>query len=287
MNMERQFHGKIIIELPFKLLTGTHIGNSNDGFAIGGIDKVVIRDAVTRLPIVPGSSLKGKLRSIVEALEGMEKGQPLEQGKWYGRPHISGGQTLYRHEADTRAEALKNAVDRTFGTTGRGSADTNHPARLAVSDAQVTRETADVLADLEGDFPFTEIKSENFLDRITSAANPRSLERVPAGSVFVSRVTYTVEDLSHVKDDLKFLLAALKWLEDDYIGGNGSRGYGRVKFGRAEKLPLDTIDSPPIRVTVKPRRAYLEDTEPQAQEFDTVQALREALSGTLLQPLGR
>ncbi|MFD2608754.1 type III-A CRISPR-associated RAMP protein Csm3 [Deinococcus taklimakanensis] len=283
--MERLFHGKIIIELPFKLLTGAHIGNANDGFAIGGVDKVVIRDAVTRLPIVPGSSLKGKLRSIVEALEGMEKKQPLEHGKWYGRSHESGGQTLYRHEADTREEALKNAVDRTFGTTGKGSADSNHPARLAVGDAQVTKDTAEVLADLEGDFPFTEIKSENFLDRITSAANPRQLERVPAGSVFVSRLTYTVEDTGHMQDDLKYLLAALKWLEDDYIGGNGSRGYGRLKFGKAEQLPLDTIPSLPIRVTVKPRSAYLQDQEPAAQEFASVVEFRQALEGTLLAPL--
>lgn len=281
--MERQFHGKIIIELPFKLLTGTHIGNANDGFAIGGIDKVVIRDAVTRLPIVPGSSLKGKLRSIVEALEGMEKRQPLEQGKWYNRGHSN----MYRHEADTREEALKYAVDRTFGTTGKTGADTNHPARLAVSDAQVTPKTAEVLSELEGDFPFTEIKSENFLDRITSAANPRSLERVPAGSVFVSRLTYTVENLEQVRDDLRFVLAALEWLEDDYIGGNGSRGYGRVKFGQAQKLPMDTIDSLPIRVTVKPRRAYLEDTAVEAQEYASVQALKEALKGPLLQALSR
>ena len=281
--MERQFHGKIIIELPFKLLTGTHIGNANDGFAIGGIDKVVIRDAVTRLPIVPGSSLKGKLRSIVEALEGMEKGQPMEHNRWYNRGHSG----IFRHEANNRDEALRNAVDRTFGTAGEGSTGTNHPSRLAISDAQVTAATAEVLSDLEGDFPFTEIKSENFLDRITSAASPRSLERVPAGSVFVSRVTYTVEDLSQVKDDLKYLLAALKWLEDDYIGGNGSRGYGRLQFGKAEQLPLDTIPSLPLRVTVKPRSAYLQDAQPAAQEFESVQALREALSGTLLQPLGR
>lgn len=271
--MERQFHGKIVIELPFKLLTGTHIGNANDGFAIGGVDKVVVRDAVTRLPIVPGSSLKGKLRSIVEALEGMEKKQPLEQGKWYNKEHSR----LYRHEAESREEALKNAVDRTFGIAAREQAKGNHPARLAVSDAQVTKETAEVLADLEGDFPFTEIKSENFLDRITSAANPRQLERVPAGSVFVSRLTYTVENAEHVKDDLRYLLAALNWLEDDYIGGNGSRGYGRVKFGRAEKLPLDTIESGPIRVTLKPRSVYLSGEEPQPREFGSVQELRAAL----------
>ncbi|THF70978.1 type III-A CRISPR-associated RAMP protein Csm3 [Deinococcus sp. Arct2-2] len=279
--MERQFHGKIIIELPFKLMTGTHIGNANDGFAIGGIDKVVVRDAVTRLPIVPGSSLKGKLRSIVEAMEGMDKKQPMEQGKWYNRGHSD----MYRHEADTREEALKHAVDRTFGTTGKGSRDSNHPARLAVSDAQVTAGTAEVLSDLEGDFPFTEIKSENFLDRITSAANPRSLERVPAGSVFVSRLTYTVEDLSQVEADLKYVLAALLWLEDDYIGGNGSRGYGRVRFGKAPQLPLDTISSLPIRVTVKSRSSYLSDAPVPAQEFDSIQTLRQALSGTLLQAL--
>lgn len=280
--MERQFYGKIIIELPFKLLTGTHIGNDNDGFAIGGVNKVVIRDAVTRLPIIPGSSLKGKLRSIVEALEGMEKKQPLEHGKWYNRGH--GG--MYRHEANTREEALKNAVDRTFGTTGNKSGDTNHPARLSVSDAQVTPSTAEVLADLEGDFPFTEIKSENFLDRITSAANPRSLERVPAGSVFVSRLSYTVENLDHLKTDLEYLLAALNWLEDDYIGGNGSRGYGRLKFGKAQKLPLDTIESLPICVTAKPRSAYLSGEEPRATEYDSVQALRGALSN-IVQVFGK
>lgn len=272
--MERQFYGKIIIELPFKLLTGAHIGNENDGFAIGGVNKVVIRDAVTRLPIVPGSSLKGKLRSIVEAMEGMDKKQRLEQGKWYNRGHSG----IYRHEADSREEALKNAVDRTFGTTGKGSGDTNHPARLAVSDAQVTKETAEVLSELEGDFPFTEIKSENNLDRITSAANPRSLERVPAGSVFVSRLSYAVEDLEHVKEDLAYIFAALNWLEDDYIGGNGSRGYGRLRFGKADKLPLDTIESLPIRVTLKPRSAYLTGNVAAPKEYDSVQSLQKEVS---------
>ncbi|SEJ92920.1 CRISPR-associated protein Csm3 [Deinococcus reticulitermitis] len=272
--MERQFHGKIIIELPFKLLTGTHIGNENDGFAIGGVNKVVIRDAVTRLPIIPGSSLKGKLRAIVEAMEGMQKGERLDHEGWYNRGHSG----IYRHEADTREQALNNAVDRTFGTAGKQSGDTNHPARLAVSDAQVTQQTAEVLSELEGDFPFTEIKSENFLDRITSAANPRTLERVPAGSVFVSRLSYAVENPAHVEDDLKYLFAALNWLEDDYIGGSGSRGYGRLRFGRAEKLPLDVIDSLPIRVLLKPRSAYLSGEAPAAQEYDSVQAMQQGLA---------
>lgn len=272
--MERQFHGKIVIELPFKLLTGTHIGNENDGFAIGGVNKVVIRDAVTRLPIVPGSSLKGKLRSIVEAMEGMQKGKKLEHGAWYNKEHSR----IYRHEAESRDEALKNAVDRTFGIAAREQAKGNHPARLAVSDAQVTSQTAEVLSELEGDFPFTEIKSENFLDRITSAANPRTLERVPAGSVFVSRVSYAVEDLGQMEEDLRYFFAALNWLEDDYIGGSGSRGYGRVRFGMAEKLPLDTIDSQPIRVTLKPRSSYLSGEALPAKEYKTVQELQSKLS---------
>jgi CRISPR-associated protein Csm3 len=273
--MERQFHGKIIIELPFKLMTGTHIGNANEGFAIGGVDKVVVRDAVTRLPIIPGSSLKGKMRAVVEAMEGAKKGK-LEHGGWYNREHSG----MYRHEADTREEALRNAVDRTFGSTGKGSRDSNHPARLAVSDAQVTAKTAEVLSELEGDFPFTEVKSENFLDRITSAANPRTLERVPAGSVFRSRLSYNVEDLTHVREDLDYVLAALSWLEDDYIGGNGSRGYGRLRFGLipdADKLPLDIIESLPLRVTVKTRSAYLNSAEIRPRDFGTVQALKAAL----------
>ena len=139
---------------------------------------------------------------------------------------------------------------------------------------------------MEGDFPFTEIKSENFLDRITSAANPRTLERVPAGSVFVSRLSYTVEDTKQVQEDMNYLLAALLWLEDDYIGGSGSRGYGRLRFGKAEKLPLDTVESLPIRVTIKPRSAYLSDAPLEAKTFDSIQALRQAISGDLLKAFG-
>lgn len=275
--MQRGFYGKIVIDLPFKLLTGTHIGNANEGFAIGGVDKVVVRDAVTRLPIVPGSSLKGKLRAIVEAMNGVEARQELAHGKWYNRGHG----TQYRHEADTREQALKQPVDRTFGTTGRTGGDTNHPARLAVSDAQVTPETAEVLQELEGDLPFTEIKSENFLDRVTSAANPRQLERVPAGSMFRTRLTYTVEDTAHLHDDLRLVFAALEWLEDDYIGGNGSRGYGRLRFGvipEGDGLPLDSIKADrPIRVELKPLAAYLSDAEATVKTFQSVKELKAAL----------
>lgn len=283
--MERQFHGKIIVELPFKLLTGTHIGNANEGFAIGGVDKVVVRDAVTRLPIVPGSSLKGKLRAAVEAMEGAEKGQKLEQGKWYNKGHGN----LYRHEAETREEALKNSVDRTFGTAAGNPADGNQPARLAVSDALVTPETAEYLSELEGDYPFTEIKSENFLDRITSAAMPRYIERVPAGSVFRSRITYNIEDTAQIKDDLKYVLAALSWLEDDYIGGSGSRGYGRVRFGVIPEtlaLPLDHIPSLPIRVTVKRRSDYLSSQESEALEYASIAELRNALDDLVARAKG-
>lgn len=274
--MQRDFHGKIVIELPFKLLTGTHIGNANEGFAIGGVDKVVVRDAVTRLPIVPGSSLKGKLRAAVEAMNGMDAGRELAQGRWYNRKHGD----LWRHEADTREEALKHPVDRTFGTTGKGSGDSNHPARLAVSDAQVTPPTAKELQELEGDYPFTEIKSENFLDRITSAAMPRQLERVPAGSVFRTRLSYTVEDKQQLKDDLRYVFAALAWLEDDYIGGNGSRGYGRIRFGllgEHEKLPLDDIPCEPIRVHLKPLASYLSGEPGRVIECRDVRELRAAL----------
>lgn len=274
--MERAFHGKIIIDLGFKLMTGTQIGNANEGFEIGGVDKVVVRDPVSRLPIVPGSSLKGKLRAISEAIT-VPAGRQATADDWYNRHHGN----LVRHEADNRTEALKHPVDRVFGTSGKTSKDDNHPSRLSVSDAHMTSETANVLADLESSLMYTELKSENFLDRITSAAMPRQIERVPAGCVFRTRLSYTVENPKDLTADFEMLLAALQWLEDDYIGGSGSRGYGRIRFGvvpESDKLPLDTIPSADIRVSLKSRAAYLKGESGTQWTCDSLPDLRSKLS---------
>jgi CRISPR-associated protein Csm3 len=79
------------------------------------------------------------------------------------------------------------------------------------------------------DDELTEVKSENAVDRITSQANPRTLERVPAGARF--RVRFVMDVLCEEDAPLfARVVEGLRLLEDDALGGGGSRGSGRVRF---------------------------------------------------------
>lgn len=60
------FQGKFIISGILECVTGTRIGGTQEKFEIGGIDNPVIKDPLTDLPYIPGSSLKGKLRHLLE-----------------------------------------------------------------------------------------------------------------------------------------------------------------------------------------------------------------------------
>ncbi len=118
---------------------------------------------------------------------------------------------------------------------GGGDIDSNNatPARLSVFDAPLVTESITPQMRETLDDELTEVKSENAIDRITSQANPRTLERVPAGARFNVRMVLDVlcpEDA--VLPDL--LVQGLRLLEDDTLGGGGSRGSGRVRFGRSE-----------------------------------------------------
>ncbi|RMF63753.1 MAG: type III-A CRISPR-associated RAMP protein Csm3, partial [Cyanobacteria bacterium J069] len=106
----------------------------------------------------------------------------------------------------------------------------NAPARLMVRDAHLLPESAKQLEKIDTGLYMTEWKFENGLDRITAAANPRQLERVPAGAKFHFEMVYTVENGDQAVEDLKNLAIALAILEDDALGGHGSRGYGKVRF---------------------------------------------------------
>ena len=55
-----QFKSVILVE------TGLHIGGGGENLNIGGLDKPIIRDPLTQYPYLPGTSIKGKLRSILE-----------------------------------------------------------------------------------------------------------------------------------------------------------------------------------------------------------------------------
>ncbi|MDP9486134.1 MAG: type III-A CRISPR-associated RAMP protein Csm3 [Actinomycetota bacterium] len=227
-----KLRAKVVIEGELEVLTGLHVGSAAAGMQIGSVDAPVVRDPVTGRPYIPGSSLKGKLRSLLEAAE----------GKPYNR---SGGRDVRRHECDSREDALGCAVCRLFGSIGRNGGD-NQPARLAVSDLLLTEDSFALLEAIDTGLMYTEWKFENTLDRVTSAAMPRQIERVPAGSVFALRLVCDdreegADPAGLLQEDLTNLSRALGLLEDDALGGHGSRGYGRVAFVnlRVSRRPVE------------------------------------------------
>jgi len=190
--------GKVIIEGKIEVLTGLHIGTSGDFSAIGAVDNIVIRDTVTNKPMIPGSSLKGKMRYL-----------------------------LARTKYNTSIE-LKNikeeheSIKRLFG-----SSDPVVVSRLQFQDSLLAVKN---FGKVDFDLPYTEIKYENTIDRATGEANPRQQERVPAGSEFDFKLVYNVEKTDEFEEDMKNILLMMEVLEDDYLGGHGTRGYGRIKF---------------------------------------------------------
>lgn len=206
--------GKVFIEGRIRAVTGLHIGAGRAAIEIGGQDNPVVRDPLTRRPYIPGSSLKGKIRSLLERRDGL----PLNQAIGQSRIHI----------CKRPAEFQGCAVCHIFGIPG--NEPHSQPTRLVVRDVPMTPESADRLGDLDLDTPYAEIKWEVAIDRITSAANPRQVERVPAGAEFgPAQLVFSVYE----GDDpawFRTLIDGLVMLEDDYLGGYGSRGSGRVEF---------------------------------------------------------
>ena len=198
--------GKFIITGKIKVLTGLHIGTSGDFSAIGAVDNIVIRDTVTNKPIIPGSSLKGKMRYLLS-------------------------RTKYNDNSTLTMPSIKKESDnikRLFGASEKPIT----LSRLQFCDMLLSEKEYE--RDVEFDLPYTEIKYENTIDRGTGVANPRQQERVPAGSEFDFRLIYNVENTEkmeeEVKQDFENILLMFELLEDDYLGGHGTRGYGRVKF---------------------------------------------------------
>jgi len=212
----KPFFGKVIIRGIMQCKTGLHIGQSKDSMDIGGIDAPVVRDPITRAPYIPGSSCKGKLRSLLER-------------RFNKNPNRNSGKGIYRHECDDTGAALACEVCRIFGSTGRDGGD-NHPGQIIVRDMHLTENSLAELDRIETGLSYTEWKFENTLDRVTSTAMPRQIERVPAGSEFTFEIIYNVEDLAKAKEDVLNIIHGLNLLEDDFLGGHGSRGYGKVQF---------------------------------------------------------
>lgn len=192
-------NSKIVINGTIEIKTGMHIGTGGEFAAIGAIDSPVIKDQITQEPIIPGSTIKGKLRYVLVQSECPESPKPA-----------------------TDSETIK----RMFGATNSSSNEKAYASRFAFSDCYLSNkkelDNLDVMP--------TEVKFENGINRLTGVATPRQIERVIRGAKFNFEATYTSDDESQIVDDFKLFAKGLHLLEYDYLGGGGSRGNGRVKF---------------------------------------------------------
>ncbi len=224
---ELKLIGKLILEGELICETGLHIGAGKGSLEIGGADNPVVKDSFGR-PYVPGSSLRGRLRSLIEQAGGAAV--PSELVYLSKRR----GQEVRIHQSDRPDDEICLLFGRSPGRMERVGgqaldASTASPARLAVYDAPLIDESITEGMRENLDDELTEVKSENAIDRITSQANPRTLERVPASARFRMRM---VLDILCEEDKVLLgrIIEGLRLLEDDSLGGGGSRGSGRVRF---------------------------------------------------------
>lgn len=203
------FKENYIIQGKIVCKTGLHIGGSSDAIDIGGSDNVIIRDAVSGLPYIPGSSIKGKLRFLTE-LNDKDSAQSVISNKGKASDDTSCIATkLFGISADENQKELK------------------FPTRTIVRDAYPDDDTIE-LWNNEALISGAELKYENNINRINSAATPRNIERVPKDSKFDFEIVFSVYEGDD--DNISSLLDAMRLLEDNYLGGSGSRGYGQIKF---------------------------------------------------------
>ena len=234
-----QLHGKIFLTGTLKAITGLHIGGDSGNLDIGGIDNPVIRNPFNREPYIPGSSLRGKMRGLLDRHFNL-------------RLRRMGGVQI--HGCQEPGDYNQCGVCQVFGVapTTRDLRGRTMPTRLIVRDVSLTEEARKRLTEAETEGEFTEAKWEVAIDRITSEANPRQSERVPAGATFgpfelaYGIYTRNAGSSSQIRQELELfdiVLTGMELLQDDYLGGSGTRGYGKIAFKD-------------LSVTFKPRTYY-------------------------------
>ena len=195
--------------------TGLRIGGTKEGIVDpGGSDHTIIRHSITSLPYIPGSSIKGKMRSLLELDSSsnaqIDDSEPCKCGdclvcKIFGSHHMSNKEIT----------------------------------RILVRDCQITEESETILrtAQEEKGVNFAEVKSENIIDRKTGMAAKRGLrtqERVPSGTEFKMSITLKIFDTDNEQAMVDFVKKGLNLLQKDYLGSSGSRGYGKISVKNIE-----------------------------------------------------
>jgi len=192
--------------------TGMHIGGAKESIEIGGIDNIVIRDSISKLPYIPGSSVKGKMRSLME-LNSIDASQNIITSR--GQP-CKCGKCLPCHIFGTSADNVDKE-------------QLQGPTRIIVRDSFPTSKTIEKWKESVDVVSGAELKYENTLNRITSEAKPRNQERIPKDSIFNFEIIFCVYE-NDDPQNLRGVFESMLLLEDSYLGGSGTRGYGKIKF---------------------------------------------------------
>jgi CRISPR-associated protein Csm3 len=259
---ELRLRGKLIIDASLVCLTGLHIGAGKGSLEIGGADNPVVKDAFGR-PVVPGSSVRGRIRSLLEKALGLtEPGEMVYLSR-------RRGQEVRIHQSDRVEDPIGQLFGRNPGRMERVRGEALEcrnamPSRLAIYDAPLEEDSITPQMREQMDDELTEVKSENAVDRITAQANARTLERVPAGAKF--RLRMVLDIYGEADAQLAALVVqGLRLLEDSALGGGGSRGSGRVSLSG-------------IRVAWRSRRYYAEGAaEEEVATAENTAALQQAV----------
>jgi CRISPR-associated protein Csm3 len=205
---------KSILQGTITLETGLHIGSAKTALDIGGLDLPVIKTP-KGVPYIPGSSFKGKIRTLLAKKEGSldVKDDSETLRKMFGGIEVK----------DKKAQEITRLIFR--------------DAYLDVE--KFKQDFPEREVKLETDF--TEIKTENTIERKTGKAqHPRTIERVPAGAVFRFEIVLDEYEGDKTEEFKKKLEEGFELLQNDYLGGSGTRGYGKVKIEIHQKWGENT-----------------------------------------------
>lgn len=218
----KKLEKKVKYTAKIKLLSGMHIGGTNIAMSIGGPDKFVVRNPIDQRPYIPGSSLKGKMRALLE----------LSLGEY----------TFNRNGGAVKYGPSTNSTTQSGHLFGTAAGTTAQPSRIVIRDAMMSDGQEEMLKNT--DLYLTESKTEVSIDRITANANPRTNERVPMGVTFDFEAVLNIFSDDNEQQLKNNVIKAKKLLEEDYIGGHGSRGYGHIEFmdWKEEEIKLNATE---------------------------------------------
>lgn len=221
-----KFIKNYVLEGELEVITGLCIGGIKESIEIGGVDNIVQstideKDPTKKIPFVPGSSVKGKIRSLLD----LTYAEDISGSRKPSNEYIKIGDNTIKYPKNGRG-ALIPVV---FGVPAEEGKHFSR-SRLICRDFMPTEETKKWWDDNPNIVDGTEVKAENTVNRLTSAANPRFFERVPPRSKFKVELILSIYEGDDEKEMLSLLFEGLKMLEDSYLGGLGTRGSGKVKL---------------------------------------------------------